>query len=116
MRTRLIYSILLVLTALMVLAGCTLQSPQPAPMLNTDSDGDGLTDAEELILGTDPHNPDTDYDGLSDYDEVRVYGTNPLHPDTDGDQMADGYEVQLGRNPLISDNPPSVPGSTGEIY
>ncbi len=31
-----------------------------------DSDGDCLTDAEEAILGTDPHNPDTDGDGWFD--------------------------------------------------
>lgn len=116
MRTRYIHSFLFGLTMLMLLVGCTLQSPQPASMINRDSDGDGLTDAEELILGTDPHNPDTDYDGLSDYDEVRVYVTNPLHPDTDGDQVADGFEVQLGRNPLIPDNPPPAPDPTGAIY
>ena len=35
-----------------------------------DSDGDGLTDAEEEILGTDPHNPDTDGDGKNDLEEL----------------------------------------------
>src|SRR5205823_3565624 len=33
---------------------------------NIDSDGDGLSDAQEIILGTDPFNPDTDGDGFSD--------------------------------------------------
>ncbi len=37
----------------------------PDPNL-IDSDGDGLTDAQELALGTDPHNPDTDGDGVPD--------------------------------------------------
>ena len=31
-----------------------------------DSDGDGLTDAEEAELGTDPNNPDSDGDGYED--------------------------------------------------
>ena len=31
-----------------------------------DYDGDGLTDAEESLLGTDPNNPDTDGDGIND--------------------------------------------------
>ena len=31
-----------------------------------DSDGDGLSDAEEVVLGTDPGNPDTDGDGVGD--------------------------------------------------
>lgn len=44
-----------------------------------DTDGDGLTDAEEEFYGTNPNNPDTDGDGWSDYDEIQQ-GTNPLDP------------------------------------
>jgi len=43
---------------------------------------------------------DTDGDGLSDYEEKRIYGTDPRNPDTDGDGMKDGAEVKRGRNPL----------------
>lgn len=61
---------------------------------NPDTDGDGLTDGEEVLkYKTDPLNPDTDGDGLSDGDEVKVYGTDPLNPDTDGDGLTDGEEV-----------------------
>ncbi len=49
--------------------------------LLVDSDGDGLSDEEELTLGTDPLNPDTDGDGLKDGIEVRA-GTDPLTPTT----------------------------------
>jgi RHS repeat-associated protein len=42
-----------------------------------DSDGDGLSNSEEAIHGTNPQNRDTDGDGASDKDEV-VAGTNPL--------------------------------------
>ena len=65
-----------------------------------DSDHDGLSDAREAELGTDPHNPDTDGDGLTDGDEVLKYHTNPLNPDTDGDGYPDGVEVHKGFNPL----------------
>jgi hypothetical protein len=65
-----------------------------------DSDQDGLSDEEELRLGTDPYNVDTDNDGLFDYEEVKVYGTDPLNPDTDGDGYTDGEEVKSGFNPL----------------
>jgi len=69
-----------------------------------DSDGDGLTDSEEAVYKTDPQNPDTDGDGLNDYDEVKVYGTDPLSPDTDFDMLKDGEEVHhYHTNPLIAD-------------
>jgi hypothetical protein len=42
-----------------------------------DSDGDGLSDAFETSIGTDPFNPDTDGDGVSDGVEYS-YGSNPL--------------------------------------
>ena len=58
-----------------------------------DDDNDGLTNAEERRYGTDPENPDTDGDGLSDGDEVKKYHTNPLKVDTDGDGLSDGDEV-----------------------
>ena len=42
-----------------------------------DSDNDGLSNAYELDHDLDPNNPDTDGDGLSDYDEIFVYHTDP---------------------------------------
>ena len=68
-----------------------------------DSDSDGLTDADELIYGTDPQNPDTDNDMIRDGDEVYLYFTDPLNPDTDGGGVADGQELFVdGTNPLDS--------------
>ena len=74
-------------------SGAEITLPPPPPAKAVDSDGDGLTDDEELRIGTDPHNWDTDGDGLSDGDEVNVHKTNPLNPDTDGDGLTDGEEV-----------------------
>ena len=100
--------------------------------LNPDSDGDGLNDGAEFIIGTNPDsadtdgdtltdgqevntygsNPlieDTDGDGLSDGDEVTIYGTDPTNPDTDGDGINDGEEVANGSDPLDRNDPnPSV--------
>ncbi len=42
-----------------------------------DTDGDGLSDSQEVSIGTDPNNPDTDGDGINDGDEVDA-GRNPL--------------------------------------
>jgi hypothetical protein len=90
-----------------------------------DADADGLTTAEERFYGTDPNNSDTDGDGFSDGEEVRAgydplgpgkldsdndgfadpdereFGTDPFNPDTDGDGYSDGDEIQNGYNPLI---------------
>ncbi|MFP2957252.1 Ig-like domain-containing protein [Myxococcus sp. 1LA] len=61
-------------------------------VVTADADNDGLTDAEEIALGTDPNNPDTDGDGLPDGIEVHVAGTDPLDDDTDDDGLLDGNE------------------------
>ena len=38
-----------------------------------DTDGDGLADAREyLLFGTDPSIPDSDHDGIGDYDEINT--------------------------------------------
>jgi hypothetical protein len=74
--------------------------PNDPNMPTDDPDHDGLTNLEEFQNGTDPHNPDTDGDGLSDGDEVHIYHTNPLVVDTDGDGIPDGLEVKLGTDPL----------------
>ncbi|MBI3276376.1 MAG: hypothetical protein HYZ66_01320 [Chlamydiae bacterium] len=74
----------------------------PSPTLAPDRDGDGLTDAEEAELGTNPEKADTDGDGLDDGEEVNTYGTDPLNSDSDGDQMPDGWEVE---NDLLPNEP-----------
>ncbi|MFA5070512.1 MAG: hypothetical protein WC528_04505 [Patescibacteria group bacterium] len=64
-----------------------------------DDDRDGLSNDEEKSLGTDSGKADTDADGLSDYEEAKVYKTDPLKADTDGDGYQDGAEVENGFNP-----------------
>jgi hypothetical protein len=67
-----------------------------------DTDGDGLSDAEELLLGTDPDKADTDRDGLTDGEEVRIVGTDPRNADTDGDGFSDGDELYSGFDPMTA--------------
>jgi hypothetical protein len=96
-----------------------------------DQDADGLTDSVETNTGTyvsanntgtNPSNPDSDNDGLSDGQEVNTYGTNPLLTDTDGDGAPDGVEVTAGTNPkqnsslpkpVISIQPASITNTAG---
>ncbi len=94
-----------------------------------DQDNDGLTNLEEYQNGTQPDNPDTDDDGLSDGTEIKTTftralvsdtdedglndsqegtaGTDPLNPDFDGDSYADGLEVARGSDPKSYDSSPS---------
>ncbi|AFK22045.1 calcium-binding protein [Pyrococcus sp. ST04] len=99
-----------------------------------DCDGDEISDYYEHILGTDPKNPDTDGDGLTDYEEMGQFGvislwqdypynipldnltvptktkywrySDPLNPDTDGDGFTDFQEKEAGTDPT---NPKSHP-------
>jgi hypothetical protein len=76
-----------------------------------DSDSDGLPDADEAGINTDPASADTDGDGLTDGDEVLVHGTAPLAPDSDGDGVLDGDEINQGTDPLTAG---TAPGAVGD--
>ncbi len=116
--------------------------PNPFSSDDLDCDEDGLTSSEEIAAGTNPLNSDTDGDGLNDGEEVLgldgvpmsgdetdplnacdpnvlaiplgdcdedgltnefedVLGTDPLDPDSDDDGINDGDEVSVvGSDPL----------------
>lgn len=68
--------------------------PTDPAMPFEDPDHDGLTNLQEFLNGSDPHNSDTDGDGLTDGQEVLVYHTSPVLFSTDGTGIPDGVEVQ----------------------
>ena len=68
-----------------------------------DTDDDGIGDGAELEIGTDPLDSDSDDDDLIDGGELGV-GTDPNNPDTDGDGLNDGEEVASGTDPVDSDS------------
>ncbi len=75
---------------------------------DADSDGDGLMDGEEVGLGTDPQDWDTDDDGRNDWHEMTGGGpipTDPFDPDTDDDGLLDSAEVfgANATNPVNAD-------------
>ncbi len=74
----------------------------------TDTDGDGLPDSVEAILGTDFNNTDTDFDQLDDYNETILYGSDPLEPDSNHDGLADYHEVTNVPLDLDEDGFPNV--------
>ena len=59
-----------------------------------DFDGDRLSNKEEQEAGTDMYNSDTDGDGLTDYDELNRYDTNPLKYSTSGDEISDYIKIE----------------------
>ncbi len=65
-----------------------------------DIDGDGLSNLDELQIGTNPVSADTDKDSLTDKEEIDLHKTNPLEYDTDKDTLGDGDELLLGLDPL----------------
>ena len=79
-----------------------------------DTDGDGLSDAEEARLGTDPLLVDTDKDSISDSEEVGVNLDSPsdsdkdnlidaLDPDDDNDGLLTNIEEKVGTSSLHAD-------------
>ncbi len=100
-----------------------------------DPDFDGLTNAQEYALGTDPNDADTDDDGLLDGAETSTNPlladtdgdgltdrqeltntppTNPQAPDTDGDGAGDAWEIQVGTNPTLAASlPPTFAQAVG---
>ena len=64
----------------------------PDPVVALDTDGDGLNDDDELLIGTSIYLRDTDGDGFDDFQEVIEYGFNPANNN-------------FRFNPLIADVP-----------
>ena len=55
---------------------------------------------------------DSDGDGLSDWEEVMTYGTDPYKIDTDDDNYLDKYEIDCGTDPLDPNDYPGTSSST----
>lgn len=93
-----------------------------------DSDSDGLADCVEEAYGTDTENPDTDGDGLTDYEEIFITGTNPLkydtdengindaEDDTDGDGLSNKEEISLGTSVSSADTDEDDLSDYDELY
>ncbi|MBI1826018.1 MAG: hypothetical protein HY287_02635 [Planctomycetes bacterium] len=114
--------------------GAQVQRQVTSDIHLVDTDGDGLTDAEEWRIGSDPRQADTDndqlsdyveynfvysntndqdsdHDGIDDFLEVTFFKTNANLADSDGDGFTDDQELYvMNRDPRIADLP--RPGMT----
>ncbi|MFC0016156.1 hypothetical protein [Roseibacillus persicicus] len=70
-----------------------------------DPDMDGLVNYDEVFFETDPNDPDSDDDNLSDGVEINDVGTDPNDLDSDGDNLTDGLEASetSTTDPLVAD-------------
>ena len=55
-----------------------------------------------MQIGTDPHNPDTNSDGIPDGVAIAL-GLSATATDMDGDGLSNSYEMLIGTNPLRAD-------------
>lgn len=69
-----------------------------------DIDEDKLSNLDEQKNDTNPIFEDTDGDGLTDYDEIKLYNTNPNDEDSDKDGLSDYDEIELGTDPNNADS------------
>lgn len=93
-----------------------------------DTDNDKLSGEIEDVLKTDKSNPDTDGDGLSDYEEYELIGTDPLKKDSDEDGVLDSeedldedgltniQELKYGTSCIIADTDVDRLSDYDEIY
>jgi alpha-tubulin suppressor-like RCC1 family protein len=85
-------------------------APHPIPnfaitqnvLLSVDSDADGLTNAEEYALGTDPRKADTNGDGVPD-GAAQQAGISMTNTDMDGDGASNADESAGGTDPFVAD-------------
>ena len=77
---------------------------------DADDDGDGLTNAVEATLGTDPDNADSDGDGYDDGAEVQD-GTNPLYEYSHS--YTGGYNVGYCEDGVAAATGPTGTGAYG---
>jgi hypothetical protein len=76
-------------------------------MNNVDTDSDSMPDNYEIEQGFNPRDSsdgqeDADGDSLSNAFEYSL-GLNPWRVDSDYDKIPDSWEIEYGLNPLVSD-------------
>lgn len=64
-----------------------------------EESGNKTNQADDVLEETKQKVMDTDKDGLSDWDELKVYNTSPYLADSDSDKIDDALEIKNGTDP-----------------
>lgn len=83
--------------------------------VDDDADGDGMSDAWETLYGLNPNSAadgslDPDADGLTNLQEFEA-GTDPHDPDSDADSVSDGNDS----SPILNDSAWQIPIRSGVL-
>jgi hypothetical protein len=79
---------------------------------DTDDDNDGLSDSDEIAIGTNPVDPDSDDDGILDGQDNCPLVSNPNQTDQDGDGKGDACDsVNNAPPPPADQDGDGVPAS-----
>jgi len=80
-------------------------------VVTDDTDGDGIADAQELLIGTDETDPDSDGDGIGDFVETDGGGD----VDSDGDGLLDALDLDSDDDTLPDGFADSSSEATGDF-
>ena len=103
-----LFPMIIILSMILSISGPFLPVQANSHVLLPDFDQDGIPSPLQsagwynLAGGpflTSPDDPDSDNDGLTDWQELYTYSTDPVDPDSDNDLITDGYEVDYGLDP-----------------
>ncbi len=88
-------AVILIVVSLQMKSNLTLSIPQLGDGTLSSADSLSIVELEDEQL----RQQDSDEDGLSDYEELRVYGTNAFIADSDSDGITDISELEKGTDP-----------------
>ena len=84
----------------LILGGQYLWTHMAAPFAISYTGPRFVTGSEEEAAEiAEQRKADTDFDTVSDYDELYIYKTSPYLEDSDSDGLADGAEISSGQDP-----------------
>lgn len=107
----------------LVNADCTVPGSHTGPTCDVptgactdvDTDGDGINDTVEGLLGTDPMRGDSDGDGISDKDELTpIGGDTTSKVDTDGDGVLDANDTDSDGDRISDKDENDAAGAGGD--